>query len=295
MTTENELTLTAMLTSSVQLTGLENGEVGIVSLDDLIAHDIGVHPCAVTKPELLSTETTAAIFDALKEADNQTPFAELFVTKLSQLLIKVATTQGDAPLKVCLTSDNSYSRSHLLGAELEQDEINPTMGLRGASRLGHVDYRKAFELECEAIKRARLDAKNIELVVPFVRTFSEAATVIDLLAEQGLCRGADDLKVFMMCSVPSNALLAETFLQYFDGFIIDVEQLAQFTLGQDIENTSLNYMSDAQNDALLLLVKMLLKSVESSNKPCLVYSRFIEDSPRFSSWLKEQGVTTVIS
>ncbi|WP_318488943.1 putative PEP-binding protein [Photobacterium leiognathi] len=295
MTTENELTLTALLTSSVQLTGLESGEIGLVSLDDLIAHNMGIHPCAVTKPESLLPQAKLAFLEAIDASDDQTPLAELFVAKLSQLLIEAAAKQGDAPLKVRLTSDDSYARSHLLGAEVEAEEVNPIMGLRGASRLGHADFRKSFELECEAIKRARLDAKNIELVVPFVRTFSEAATVIDLLAEQGLCRGADGLKVSMMCSVPANALLAETFLQYFDGFVIDIEQLAQFTLGLDIDNTSLHYMPDAQNDALLQLVKMLLNAVESSHKPCLVYSRFIEDAPRLRAWLQDQGVSQVIS
>ncbi|WP_305813127.1 hypothetical protein [Photobacterium leiognathi] len=112
MTTENELTLTALLTSSVQLTGLESGEIGLVSLDDLIAQNMGIHPCAVTKPESLSLQAKLAFLEAIDASDDQTPLAELFVAKLSQLLIEAAAKQGDAPLKVRLTSDDSYARSH---------------------------------------------------------------------------------------------------------------------------------------------------------------------------------------
>lgn len=175
--------------------------------------------------------------------------------------------------------------------------MNPLLGQRGVSRYADARFRHSFELECEAIKRARNDAgmKNIELVIPFARTFSEAATVIDLLAEQGLCRGAQGLKVHLQVALPANALLADKFLQYFDGLVIDIDQIAQFTLGLDLAHPALDYLYDRQNDAVIALVKQALDAAMAVDKPCRVMSQFIQSSPNWQAWLQEQGITRVIT
>ena len=300
MTTQTELKLatTTVLRNAQQLTTLSNEGIGLVSFDDLIATAIGIHPLVFTQQSALSELTQQALQQKIVDQYGQqaVALAEYYVAMLTELLVSAARQQGSAPLKVQLIGADSSTRHQLLGAELEIAEVNPQLGLRGASFCADVNYKPSFALQCEAIKRARATAggENIELVVPFVRTFSEAATMIDLLAEQGLCRGANGLKVHMLCSVPANALLADTFIHYFDGFVVDVEQLAQLTLGQDFTNPHLNYRVDTQNDAVIQLLKMLLAVIGNTSKDCDIYYSAIAQSPRLQRWLIDHEVTTVI-
>ncbi|PSU31630.1 phosphoenolpyruvate-utilizing protein [Photobacterium aquimaris] len=300
MTTQTQLLLatTAVLRDAQQLATLNNKAIGLVSLDDLIATSIGIHPLVFAQQSRLSEVTQQALQQKIADQYGQqtVALAEYYVSMLTELLVSAARQQGSTPLKVQLISADSSSRQQLLGAELETVEVNPQLGLRGASFFADKNYKSSFALQCEAIKRARaiVGGENIELVVPFVRTFSEAATMIDLLAEQGLCRGANGLKVHMLCCVPANALLAETFIHYFDGFVVDVEQLAQFALGQDFDNPGLNYRVDTQNDAVIQLLKMLFAVVGNTAKDCDIYCRSIEQSPRLQRWLNDHEITTVI-
>lgn len=300
MTTQTELMLatTAVLHNAQQLATLNNDGIGLVSLDDLIATDVGIHPLVFTQQNLLSDATQQALQQKIADQyDQQTvALAEYYVALLAELLVSAARQQGSAPLKVQLAGANAECRCQLLGAELESIETNPQLGLRGASLYADVNYKTSFALQCEAIKRARaaVGGDTIELVVPFVRTFSEAATMIDLLAEQGLCRGANDLKVHMLCSVPANALLADTFIHYFDGFVVDVTQLAQLALGQDFANAKLHYRVDTQNDAIITLLKMLLAVTGNASKECDIYYDAISQAPRLQRWLMDHEVITVI-
>ena len=306
MTTQTEVILatTAVLRSAEQLSTVSAEGIGLVSLDDLIATSIGIHPLvfaqqnALSQQNVLSQQTQQALQQKIDDQYGQqtVALAEYYVAMLTELLVSAARQQGNAPLKVQLVGADSGSRRQLLGAELESAEVNPQLGLRGASFYADTNYRPSFALQCEAIKRARVidGGSNIELVVPFVRTFSEAATMIDLLAEQGLCRGSHGLKVHMLCSVPANALLAETFIQYFDGFVVDVEQLAQLALGQDFTNQRLAYRVDTQNDAVVQLLKMLFAAVSSTSKDCDIYYGAISQSPRLQRWLMDHEITTVI-
>ncbi len=300
MTTQTELKLatTTVLRNAQQLTTLSNEGIGLVSLDDLIATAIGIHPLVFVQQSALSEQTQQALQQKIDDQYGQqtVALAEYYVAMLTELLVSAARQQGDVSLKVQLVGAYSECRRQLLGAELESAESNPQLGLRGVSFCADANYRPSFALQCEAIKRARatVGGDNIELVVPFVRTFSEAATMIDLLAEQGLCRGANGLKVHMLCSVPANALLADTFIHYFDGFVVDVEQLAQLTLGQDFTNPHLNYRVDTQNDAVIQLLKMLLAVIGNTSKDCDIYYSAIAQSPRLQRWLIDHEVTTVI-
>ncbi|PSU86171.1 phosphoenolpyruvate-utilizing protein [Photobacterium kishitanii] len=300
MTTQTELTLTTttVLRNTQQLATICHQGIGLVSLDDLIATAIGIHPLVFTQQSALSELTQQTLQQKIADQYGQqsVALAEYYVAMLTELLVSAARQQGASPLKVQLVGADSGTRHQLLGAELEIAEVNPQLGLRGASFCADVNYRPSFALQCEAIKRARAAAggEQIELVVPFVRTFSEAATMIDLLAEQGLCRGANGLKVHMLCSVPANALLADTFIHYFDGFVVDVEQLAQLALGQDFSNPNLTYRVDTQNDAVVQLLKMLFATVSNTSKYCDIYYNKITQSPRLQRWLIDNEVTTVI-
>lgn len=268
--------------------------IGLVSMDDLVGSAIGVHPYAIAETAKLTAQQQQAVLARVAECD--TP-AEWYATTLTSILVNAAQKVQGKPLRVRLSGADSHSRSGLLGSELEATEVNPLIGLRGVSRFAEKAHRKSFELECEVIKRARNaeGMTNIELVIPFVRTFSEAATTIDLLAEQGLCRGAQGLKVHLMCELPANALMAEKFLPYFDGLVVDVDQLGQFALGLDQEHPSLNYLHDDQNESVLLLVEHALKAAESSGKVCDIVSHYIQQAPKLQKWLLEHDVKSVIS
>ncbi|MCW8331263.1 phosphoenolpyruvate-utilizing protein [Photobacterium sp. SDRW27] len=268
--------------------------IGLVSMDDLVRTAVGVHPYAVAEPDKLTESQQQAVL--ARVGDNEIP-AEWYVTTLTKILVSAAQKAQGKPLRVRLSGGDSHRRNDLLGSELEAAEVNPLIGLRGVSRFADKAHRKSFDLECEIIKRARNaeGMTNIELVIPFVRTFSEAATVIDLLAEQGLCRGAQGLKVHLMCELPANALMAEKFLPYFDGLVVDVDQLGQFALGLDQEHPSLNYLHDDQNESVLLLVRQALKAAESTGKICEIVSHYIQQAPKLQKWLLEHDVKTVIS
>ncbi|MGF1725017.1 putative PEP-binding protein [Photobacterium nomapromontoriensis] len=279
-----------LLQSTSQFDNQDLG-IGLLSLDDFI-QELSIHPDAAAYATELGEESQQQLL-ALSEGSP----AEYFVSMLTERLVVAARLAGDQPLLIRMTGADSHQRSQLLGAELEEYEVNPLLGLRGVSRYADEGHRKSFELECEAIKRARNaeGMTNIELVIPFVRTFSDAATAIDLLAEQGLCRGAQGLNVHLMAELPANALLTDKFLQYFDGLVVDVDQLAQFTLGLDQTHPSLEYLHDAQNEAVLSLVAQALAATSAVNKPCRVVSSYIHQSPNLQQWLQDHGVTEVIT
>ncbi|MDO6499937.1 putative PEP-binding protein [Photobacterium sanguinicancri] len=270
----------------------QSDTIGLFSLDDIVKQYYSFHPYAYALASSLTQEDQASIVAACGDL----PPAEYYVTELTNILVQAAKHQNGQPLRVALSGVESSSRLNRVGCELEPAETNPAMGLRGVSRYANNAHRKSFALDCEAIKRARLgkECQNIELVIPFVRTFSEAATIIDLLAEQGLCRGAQGLKVHILAELPANALLAETFLQYFDGMVVDIDVLAQFTLALDPEHEALTYLYDEQNEAVLTLLRQALKAAKKAGKPCELISRHLDDSPKLVRWLHEQDIATVI-
>lgn len=185
--------------------------------------------------------------------------------------------------------------SALLGGGAEPDEVNPSLGLRGVSRFASESYKTCFALECEVIKRLRAEGIDVEIVVPCVRALSDAAKIIDRLAEQGLPRGLNGLKVLFACDTPSGVLLSERLLQYFDGLVIKVESLTQLTLGVDINQEELIHLYDPQNEAVLKLIKEAVSSAKEARKPVLLTIGMLEDYPVLKDFIIELGPIDVYS
>ncbi|MDV7104384.1 putative PEP-binding protein [Vibrio sp. TH_r3] len=251
-----------------------------VSLGDLIMEHVFYHPAI--KVDSLSekdSETLKAILDGQ-------PLKEHFVSTLCSK-IKDSITPKHQIIRVCLSHMDSYTFASLLGGECENSEVNPTMGLRGVARYASELYSEAFALECDVVKQLRAEGYNIEVVVPFVRKLSDAATIIDKLAEQGLPRGLNGFRLLYSCDVPSSILLADKIIQYFDGVVINLENIAQFTLGLDNKNESLEYAFDMQSEAISLLLVQMVKLVNKANKPYLVLCPYLSQLPLLQETMTE--------
>ncbi|WP_407333062.1 putative PEP-binding protein [Enterovibrio sp. 27052020O] len=243
-----DLTYTYVLKSPAQLENPEQ-KIGLVALGPLYNNAVGVHPASLDdKSE--SIETLVALLERTYQSNSA------------------------RPLRVMLNEQSALSLRDLTGGESEPNEANPAMGLRGVSRFASAVGKPGFVLECDVLKSAICD-KNlpVEIVVPFVRTSSEAATIIDLLAEQGLCRGAKGLKVLLACQLPSNAVLAEPLLAYFDGIVVDVDNLAAFTLGVDFADDALPYAFNKNNEAVRSLILDTIRKTQLAEKPIQVLTQ----------------------
>lgn len=243
-----------------------------VSLADLIMDKVFYHPSI---DEASLSETDKATLQAIL---NGKTVEEHFVSTLCSE-IKSSITPNHKIIRICLSNVDSYAFGALLGGQCETDEVNPAMGLRGVGRYASTLYKGAFALECEVVKQLRAEGLNIELVVPFVRALSDAATIIDRLAEQGLPRGLNGFRLLYSCDVPSSILLAEKLLHYFDGVVINVENLAQFTLGIDNKNDALQQSFDIQSEAVTALITQMVKLVNKAKKPYLVLCPALASAP----------------
>jgi pyruvate,water dikinase len=189
---------------------------------------------------------------------------------------------------------NEYS--NLFAGELyEPSEENPMIGFRGASRYISSDFRKCFELECQAIKNVRnkMGLKNVEIMIPFVRTTSEASKVIELLKENGLERGKDGLRIIMMCELPSNAVIAEEFLEYFDGFSIGSNDLTQLTLGMDRDSGLIADGFDERNNAVKSMITMAIDACQRNEKYIGICGQGPSDHMDFAQWLLEKEISSI--
>jgi len=197
---------------------------------------------------------------------------------------------------VRLSDFKSNEYAHLIGGDLyEPDEENPMLGFRGAGRYVSEDFRDCFELECEALKKVRnvIGLTNVEIMVPFTRTVEEAAAVVELLAQNGLKRGDNGLQVIMMCEIPSNALLAEDFLEHFDGFSIGSNDLTQLTLGLDRDSGVIAKLFDERNDAVKALLHMAISACKKEGKYIGICGQGPSDHPDFARWLMKEGIDSV--
>jgi pyruvate,water dikinase len=181
------------------------------------------------------------------------------------------------------------------GADFEPKEDNPMLGFRGASRYINPDFRDCFELECRALKfvRDEMGLTNIWLMVPFVRTVQEAEEVIGLLDANGLTRGVNDLKIIMMCEIPSNAILADAFLEHFDGFSIGSNDLTQLTLGLDRDSADIAHLFDERNEAVKALLHSAISACRKANKYVGICGQGPSDHPDLARWLMEEGIESV--
>lgn len=189
---------------------------------------------------------------------------------------------------------NEY-RNLVGGVRYEPTEENPMLGFRGASRYISEQFQDCFALECEAMKRVRgkMGLKNVEIMIPFVRTVSEAASVIDLLAKHDLRRGDQGLKVIMMCELPSNAVLAESFLKYFDGFSIGSNDMTQLTLGLDRDSGEIAHLFDERNEAVKAMLSMAIQAANKAGKYVGICGQGPSDHDDLAQWLMEQGIDSV--
>ncbi|MFG1491754.1 putative PEP-binding protein, partial [Oceanospirillum sp. HFRX-1_2] len=194
---------------------------------------------------------------------------------------------------VRLSDFKSNEYGNLIGGKLyEPAEENPMLGFRGASRYISESFRSCFELECRALKKVRdvMGLTNVEIMVPFVRTLGEAREVIDLLAENGLKRGENDLRVIMMCELPANAILADQFLDYFDGFSIGSNDLTQLTLGLDRDSGIVAHLFDERNPAVKALLHMAISACKKAGKYVGICGQGPSDHPDLAKWLMEEGI-----
>ncbi len=272
---------------------IPNQGVGLARLEFIINRMIGVHPKALINIDSLPRETRAAVL--ARTAGYATP-VDFFVEKLVEGISTLAVSFADKPVIVRMSDFKSNEYANLIGGKLyEPEEENPMLGFRGASRYVSDNFRDCFELECRALKKVRdeMGLTNVEIMIPFVRTVGEAARVIELLAQNGLRRGENGLRVIMMCELPTNALLAEQFLEHFDGFSIGSNDLTQLTLGLDRDSGIVSHLFDERDDAVKALLSMAISACRKANKYIGICGQGPSDHPDFALWLMEQGIDSV--
>jgi pyruvate, water dikinase len=272
---------------------IPNQGVGLARLEFIINRMIGVHPKALINIDSLPRETRAAVL--ARTAGYATP-VDFFIEKLVEGIATLAVSFAGKPVIVRMSDFKSNEYANLIGGKLyEPEEENPMLGFRGASRYVSDNFRDCFELECRALKKVRDDMglTNVEIMIPFVRTVSEAARVIELLAQNGLKRGENGLRVIMMCELPTNALLADQFLEHFDGFSIGSNDLTQLTLGLDRDSGIVSHLFDERDQAVKALLSMAISACRKANKYIGICGQGPSDHPDFALWLMEQGIDSV--
>jgi pyruvate,water dikinase len=270
-----------------------NDGIGLARLEFIINRMIGVHPKALLDLDTIPRDVQASV--KRRMAGYASP-KEFYVQKLVEGVSTIAAAFSPKKVIVRLSDFKSNEYAHLIGGSLyEPAEENPMLGFRGASRYISQSFRECFQMECDAMKivRNEMGFTNVEIMVPFVRTVDEARQVIDLLADNGLVRGENGLRIIMMCELPANALLAEQFLEYFDGFSIGSNDLTQLTLGLDRDSGLIAHLFDERNEAIKMLLSMAIQACKKADKYIGICGQGPSDHPDFARWLMEQGIDTV--
>ncbi len=272
---------------------LPNCGIGLARLEFIIARMIGVHPKAALAYPKLDPELKSAI-EALA-AGYKDPVS-FYVEKLSEGIATLGAAFFPKPVIVRMSDFKSNEYSSLTGGKkYEPHEENPMLGFRGASRYISDSFRECFELECRALKKVRneMGLTNVEIMVPFVRTVPEAEQVIALLKKNGLERGVDGLRIIMMCEIPSNAILADQFLQHFDGFSIGSNDMTQLTLGLDRDSGIVAGQFDERDPAVKVMLGMAIQACRKAGKYVGICGQGPSDHPDLAEWLMEQGIDTI--
>lgn len=272
---------------------LPNEGVGLARLEFIINRMIGVHPKALLNFEQQPAELQHIIRGMM--AGYADP-VEFYISKLTEGIATLAAAFWPKRVIVRMSDFKSNEYANLVGGErYEPHEENPMLGFRGASRYVSASFRDCFALECAAIRRVRevMGLTNVEVMIPFVRTPDEARSVLALLDEQGLQRGEQGLKVIMMCEIPSNALLADEFLQLFDGFSIGSNDMTQLALGLDRDSGIISHLFDERNAAVKALLAMAIQAAKRQGKYVGICGQGPSDHPDFAAWLLEQGIDSV--
>jgi pyruvate,water dikinase len=272
---------------------LPNAGVGLARVEFIINNVIGIHPKAILDVERLPSSKREEI---KRRARGYASPKDFFVEKLVEGVSTIAAAFWPNPVIVRLSDFKSNEYRKLLGGELyEPEEENPMLGFRGASRYVAQSFRDCFEMECRAMKRVReeMGLTNVQLMVPFVRTVGEGQAVVDLLAEHGLKQGEHDLKLIMMCEIPSNALLADDFLKIFDGFSIGSNDLTQLTLGLDRDSGLVANLFDERDPAVKMLLAMAISAANKAGKYIGICGQGPSDHPDLAEWLMDQGISSI--
>jgi pyruvate, water dikinase len=272
---------------------LPNAGVGLARLEFIINNVIGIHPKAILDIDRLPASKREEI---LRRARGYANARDFFIEKLTEGVATIAAAFWPQPVIVRLSDFKSNEYRKLLGGELyEPEEENPMLGFRGASRYIAPDFRESFELECAALRKVReeLGFTNVELMVPFVRTVGEAKAVLKQMAANGLERGKNNLKIVMMCELPSNAILAEEFLELFDGFSIGSNDLTQLTLGLDRDSGLVAESFDERDPAVKAMLAMAIRACRKHGKYVGICGQGPSDHPDLARWLMEQGIDSL--
>lgn len=272
---------------------LPNKGVGLARLEFIINRQIGIHPKALLQYEEQSDKLKAIIDDMTAGYSSPVDF---YIEKIVEGVATIAGAFYPEKVIVRLSDFKSNEYANLIGGEqFEPDEENPMIGFRGASRYISEDFRDCFELECRAMKKVReqLGLNNVWLMIPFVRTVEEARQVSEIMADFGLKRGDQGLKLVMMCELPSNALLADQFLEYFDGFSIGSNDMTQLTLGLDRDSGLIAHLFDERNEAVLKMLEMAIDACRKQGKYVGICGQGPSDHPDLALWLMEKGISSV--
>jgi pyruvate,water dikinase len=274
---------------------LPNSGVGLARLEFIINNNIGVHPKAILDYPNIDADLKKAVESVARGHASPRAF---YVDKVAEGVATIAAAFWPKPVIVRLSDFKSNEYRKLIGgSRYEPEEENPMLGFRGAARYISEEFREAFAMECDAIKRVRNDMglTNVQVMVPFVRTLGQAERVTNLLAQQGLQRGENELKLIMMCEVPSNAILAERFLQFFDGFSIGSNDLTQLTLGLD-RDSGLELLAadfDERDPAVTALIAQAIQACLAQGKYIGICGQGPSDHPDFALWLRDQGISSI--
>ena len=272
---------------------LPNEGVGLARVEFIINNTIGVHPRALLEMEKLPDDLKAAVLERVRGYADPVSF---YVDKLTEGIAMLGAAFHPKRVIVRLSDFKSNEYAHLLaGSRYEPSEENPMIGFRGASRYVSESFAECFALECRAVKRVReeMGLDNVEVMIPFVRTLDEARSVIDALRAHGLERGKNGLKLIMMCEIPSNVILADQFLEYFDGFSIGSNDLTQFTLAVDRDSALVAATFDERNEAVKALVHQAIQACKKSAKYIGICGQGPSDYPDFAKWLLDEGIDSV--
>jgi pyruvate,water dikinase len=273
--------------------GIPHQGVGLARLEFIINRMIGVHPKALLEFEKLDVNLKSTI---RKQMAGYADPVSFYIDKLCEGISQIAAAFAPEPVIVRLSDFKSNEYANLIGGSVyEPHEENPMLGFRGASRYIDENFRPCFELECKALRivREEMGLTNVQVMVPFVRTVSEAKQVTELLALNGLKRGENGLKIIMMCELPTNAVLADKYLEYFDGMSIGSNDMTQLTLGLDRDSGIVAKLFDERDEAVKIMLSMAIAACKKQGKYVGICGQGPSDHPELATWLVEQGISSV--
>jgi pyruvate,water dikinase len=280
--------------NAFNLASIPSDGVGLARLEFIITNFIRIHPIALVHFDKVADEKVRKEIETLTRGyDNKTDF---FVDKLAQGVAKIGAAFYPNDVIVRMSDFKSNEYANLIGgAYFEEDEENPMIGFRGASRYYDDRYREGFVLECEAMKKVRneMGLTNVKLMIPFCRTVKEGERVVKVMADNGLVQGENGLELYMMVEIPSNVILIEEFGKIFDGFSIGSNDLTQLTLGLDRDSSQISHIFDERNQAVLNLIEIAITKSREMGKKIGICGQAPSDYPEFARFLVECGISSI--